>query len=123
MGVSSGGMFYGRRAKHRPCKHLPAKSSSCGTRAAEKLIELGAEVVTLSDSDGFLEFEAGLDAEALKEIMELKLIRRRRLSEFEGRRTSYRADRRPWSVSCDVAMPCATTNSMRPMLARWSATA
>ncbi|MGK7311711.1 MAG: NADP-specific glutamate dehydrogenase [Candidatus Longimicrobiales bacterium M2_2A_002] len=82
--------------------------------AAEKAIQEGAKVVTLSDSHGHIRCEAGLEAEALEEIKELKFRARGRLAELDGRISgvSYTEGEAPWGMPCDVAMPCATQNEI-----------
>ena len=82
--------------------------------AAEKAIQEGAKVVTLSDSHGHVRCDDGLDAEALEAIKELKLRSRGRLAELEGRirGLDYTEGEAPWGVPCDVAMPCATQNEL-----------
>ncbi len=82
--------------------------------AAEKAIQEGAKVVTLSDSHGHIRCEAGLEAEALEEIRELKFRARGRLAELDGRISGlvYTEGAAPWGVPCDVAMPCATQNEI-----------
>jgi len=82
--------------------------------AAEKALEMGAKVLTLSDSDGFIHCEEGLDDEALHAIMELKFEQRGRLSSLGDRLSSveYSSGKAPWAVPCDVAMPCATQNEL-----------
>jgi len=78
---------------------------------AEKAAELGATVVTLSDSSGFIHDPAGIDVEAVKQI---KLERRGRIAEYvEGHpKAQFFADQRPWGVPCDIALPCATQNEL-----------
>ncbi len=80
----------------------------------EKLIQLGAKVVTMSDSNGTVYDPAGIDAEKLAWIMELKNERRGRIKEyvtqFPGAR--YLEGQRPWSIPCDCAFPCATQNEI-----------
>jgi glutamate dehydrogenase (NADP+) len=82
--------------------------------AAEKAIQKGARVVTLSDSDGLVQVENGISEELLEQVRELKDVKRGRLSELEGQHkgVAYHAGKRPWSVECDVAMPCATQNEL-----------
>ncbi|WP_298235454.1 NADP-specific glutamate dehydrogenase [uncultured Azohydromonas sp.] len=81
--------------------------------AAEKAIELGARVVTLSDSEGTLVVDQGLQADQLGEIMEWKNVQRGRLSAFAERHgLQFEAGRRPWHVPVDVALPCATQNEL-----------
>lgn len=82
--------------------------------AVQKLTQLGAKVVTMSDSNGFIYDKEGIDAEKLAWIMELKNERRGRIKEyaehFKG--AEYHEDMRPWSVPCDCAFPCATQNEI-----------
>ena len=82
--------------------------------AAEKAIELGAKVVTLSDSGGYIYDEAGINTEKLQFVMDLKNNRRGRISEYVEKYPSakYVAGQRPWSVKCDIALPCATQNEL-----------
>jgi glutamate dehydrogenase (NADP+) len=82
--------------------------------AVEKLLELGACVVTLSDSDGSVVDEAGIDAAKLAWVMELKNDRRGRIHEYVERfpEARYLEGREPWSAPCDVALPCATQNEV-----------
>ncbi len=82
--------------------------------AAEKSIELGAKVLTLSDSGGYIYDEDGIDSEKLAFVMDLKNNRRGRISEYADKYPSskYFAGERPWSVKCDIALPCATQNEL-----------
>ena len=82
--------------------------------AAEKAIEMGAKVVALSDSSGFVHDPEGIDAEKLAFIKELKNVKRGRISAYaEAYPTAtFVAGERPWSVPCDVALPCATQNEL-----------
>lgn len=79
--------------------------------AAQKAGQLGAKVVTLSDSNGWIYDPDGIDLAAVKEIKE---VRRGRLSEYKTVRPNaqYSAEGRVWSVKCDVALPCATQNEL-----------
>jgi glutamate dehydrogenase (NADP+) len=88
--------------------------------AAERAIRDGAKVVTLSDSDGFLRCDAGLDEERLAEVKALKLEQRGRLRDLDGQLsgTEYNDGQAPWGVPCDVAMPCATQNELGEDAAR-----
>ncbi len=82
--------------------------------AVEKANELGAKVITLSDSTGTIVDKSGIDAEKLAWVEELKNVRRGRIREyaehFKG--VEYLEGQRPWSVPCDVAFPCATQNEV-----------
>ena len=82
--------------------------------AAQKAIQLGAKVVTMSDSSGFIYDPDGIDADKLAHIMEIKNIYRGRIKEYLEKYPSaeYHAGARPWSVKCDIAMPCATQNEL-----------
>jgi glutamate dehydrogenase (NADP+) len=87
-------------------------SGNVATYCAEKLIELGAKVVTLSDSSGFIYDKDGITKERLAWIMELKNVRRGRISEYaEEFGVEYQTGK-PWGVGCDLAFPCATQNEL-----------
>lgn len=81
---------------------------------AEKLIQLGAKPVTLSDSAGFIYDPDGIDAEKLAFVKELKNVKRGRIKEYADKYpgATYTAGARPWSVKCDCAFPCATQNEL-----------
>ena len=81
---------------------------------AEKAISYGGKVLTMSDSGGFVHDPDGIDEEKLAWVMELKNTRRGRISEYakKYKSASYHADKRPWSVKCDIALPCATQNEI-----------
>ena len=88
-------------------------SGNVAQYAAEKVIELGGKVVTLSDSSGSVYDPDGIDREKLDFIMELKNVQRGRIREYaEKYGVPYLEGQRPWSVKCDVAMPCATENEL-----------
>ncbi len=80
----------------------------------EKATELGAKVVTMSDSSGFIHDPAGIDAEKLAYVKQLKEVQRGRIAEYVDRYpgASFHADKRPWGIVCDVAFPCATQNEI-----------
>ena len=81
--------------------------------AAEKVNDLGGKVVTLSDSGGFVHDADGIDAEKLNYVMELKNVKRGRIKEYADKfGATYLEGKRPWSVPCDVALPCATQNEI-----------
>ena len=82
--------------------------------AAQKAMQLGGKVVTLSDSGGFIHDPEGLNEEKLNFVMELKNVRRGRIKEYAEKYSSatFHEGQRPWSVSCDVALPCATQNEL-----------
>ncbi|HIH79467.1 MAG: NADP-specific glutamate dehydrogenase [Euryarchaeota archaeon] len=81
---------------------------------AEKVISYGGKVLTMSDSGGFVHDPDGIDAKKLAWVMELKNNRRGRISEYakKSKSASYHAGKRPWSVKCDIALPCATQNEI-----------
>jgi len=82
--------------------------------ATRKAAELGARVVTLSDSNGTGYDKAGIDADKLAWVMELKNVRRGRIREYVEKypAAEYMEGARPWDVKCDVALPCATQNEI-----------
>ena len=81
--------------------------------ATQKATELGAKVVTLSDSSGSIHDENGIDADKLAWVMDLKNNRRGRIKEYADEfGATYLESQRPWSVSCDIALPCATQNEI-----------
>jgi glutamate dehydrogenase (NADP+) len=82
--------------------------------ACEKATQKGAKVVTLSDSSGYIYDTDGIDADKLAFIMELKNVKRGRISEYVKKYSSatFHEGKRPWSVNCDIALPCATQNEL-----------
>ena len=82
--------------------------------AAEKCIQLGAKVLTLSDSDGYIYDPDGIDREKFEYVMELKNIFRGRISEYAEQYPSaqYHEGKRPWYEEADIALPCATQNEI-----------
>ncbi|MEE9101565.1 MULTISPECIES: NADP-specific glutamate dehydrogenase [Pseudomonas] len=87
-------------------------SGNVAQYAAQKVMELGGKVISLSDSEGTLFAEAGLTLEQWEEVMELKNVRRGRLSEMSGPGLRFLAGQRPWALACDIALPCATQNEL-----------
>ncbi len=88
-------------------------SGNVALYAIEKLEELGAKVVTASDSDGFIHDPDGIQGEKLEWLKDLKEVRRGRISEYaEKFGCEFHKDRRPWDVPCDLAFPCATQNEI-----------
>ena len=89
-------------------------SGNVAQYATEKATELGAKVVTMSDSSGYIYDADGIDADKLAFVMELKNVKRGRISAYVEKYPSAKffADERPWSVKCDVALPCATQNEL-----------
>ena len=82
--------------------------------AAQKALQLGAKVVTMSDSNGYIYDADGINEEKLAYIMELKNTFRGRIKEYVEKypTAEYHAGERPWGVRCDIAMPCATQNEL-----------
>ena len=89
-------------------------SGNVAQYAAEKAIEFGAKVVTMSDSGGFIYDSEGINEEKLAFIMELKNVKRGRISVYLDKYPSatYTSGQRPWSIACDIALPCATQNEL-----------
>jgi glutamate dehydrogenase/leucine dehydrogenase len=88
-------------------------SGNVAQYATEKATELGAKVVTLSDSSGTIHDENGIDKEKLAWVMDLKNNRRGRIKEYSDKFcATYLEGQRPWSVQCDIALPCATQNEI-----------
>lgn len=89
-------------------------SGNVAQYAAEKVIQLGGKVVTLSDSGGYIYDADGIDTEKLKFVMDLKNNKRARISEYvkEYPNAEYRDGKTPWDVKCDIALPCATQNEL-----------
>lgn len=81
--------------------------------AIEKATQLGANVVTASDSDGYIHDKDGISAEKLAYLMELKNVKRGRIKEYADKfGCEYVAGKTPWGVKCDIALPCATQNEL-----------
>jgi glutamate dehydrogenase (NADP+) len=89
-------------------------SGNVAQYAAEKCIQLGAKVVTMSDSDGYVYDADGIDAKKLAFVMELKNEKRGRISEYtkKYKNAKYVAGKTPWGEKCDIALPCATQNEL-----------
>jgi len=89
-------------------------SGNVATHAAEKLIQLGAKVLTLSDSGGFIYEKNGFTAEQIDWVKQHKTHRRGRISEYaeEFPEAKFFENKKPWGVSCNIAMPCSTQNEL-----------
>jgi glutamate dehydrogenase (NADP+) len=89
-------------------------SGNVATHAAEKVLQLGGKVLTLSDSEGFVHDPAGMDQEKINWVKALKNVRRGRIKEYcdEFPGSTFSAGKTPWGVPCDVALPCATQNEL-----------
>ena len=88
-------------------------SGNVAQYAALKLIQLGAKVITISDSSGFVHDPDGIDEEKLDFIIELKTVKRGRISEFaEHYKLKFYENQKPWNIPCNLAFPCATQNEL-----------
>ncbi len=89
-------------------------SGNVAQYAAEKCTQMGAKVVTMSDSSGYIHEPNGLSEDQLSWIQDLKNVRRGRISEFAEAHPSatFHAGERPWGVACEAAFPCATQNEL-----------
>ena len=88
-------------------------SGNVAQYACEKATELGAKVLTLSDSSGYIYDPAGIDAEKLAFVMKLKNVKRGRIKAYADHfGCEFHEGARPWSVACDIALPCATQNEL-----------
>ncbi len=88
-------------------------SGNVAQYACEKVTELGGKVVAMSDSSGFIFDSDGISQEKLDFLMHLKNIKRGRIKEYaDYYGCEFHKDKRPWSVSCDIALPCATQNEL-----------
>tara|TARA_B110000914_G_scaffold225817_1_gene247731 strand:- start:577 stop:1926 length:1350 start_codon:yes stop_codon:yes gene_type:complete len=89
-------------------------SGNVAQYATEKCIDMGAKVLTLSDSSGFIYDKDGIDEEKLQYIMELKNIKRGRISAYIDKysKAEFHANNDPWTIKCDIAIPCATQNEL-----------
>jgi glutamate dehydrogenase (NADP+) len=90
-------------------------SGNVAQYAAEKVIQMGGTVLTMSDSGGFVHDPNGIDQAKLAWIMDLKNGRRGRISEYTDAHpgSTYHAGGRPWNIRCDAAFPCATQNELQ----------
>ena len=89
-------------------------SGNVATHAAEKIVQLGGTVLTLSDSGGFIHDPDGITIEKIDWVKMHKTHRRGRISEYvdEFRNATFHEGKTPWGVECDVALPCATQNEL-----------
>ena len=88
--------------------------------AAEKVIQLGGKVLTLSDSDGYVVDKEGIDEDKLEYVMKLKNEKRGRISEYAKKYKSatFHKGKTPWTEKCDIALPCATQNELNEIDAK-----
>ena len=89
-------------------------SGNVAQYAAEKVIQLGGTVLTLSDSSGYIYDKGGIDQEKLSHIMELKNKRRARVNVYLKKypKAEFFDNSKPWEIPCDIALPCATQNEL-----------
>jgi glutamate dehydrogenase (NADP+) len=88
-------------------------SGNVAQYACEKVIELGGKVVAMSDSSGHIYDDEGIDKEKLTFLMHLKNIKRGRIKEYADHYgCEFNEGQRPWSIACDIALPCATQNEL-----------
>ncbi|MBD3393580.1 MAG: NADP-specific glutamate dehydrogenase [Chitinivibrionales bacterium] len=88
-------------------------SGNVAQYSVEKCLDLGAKVVTLSDSSGSIYDKDGVDREKLQYVLELKNVKRGRIKEYADKyKCEYMEGKRPWGVKCDVALPSATQNEI-----------
>lgn len=101
----------GTTIKDKVC--LVSGSGNVAQYAIEKCIDLGAKVMTLSDSNGTIYDPDGIDLEKLAYIKELKNVKRGRIKEYATKfKCEYFEGKRPWHIKCDVALPAATQNEI-----------
>ena len=102
----------GQDFKGKTC--VVSGSGNVAQYAAEKLIQLGAKVVTLSDSNGYIYDADGITQEKLDWVKDLKCVKRGRISEYAKQFPSakYFEGKKVWEVKCDCAFPCATQNEL-----------
>lgn len=95
-------------------KVVVSGSGNVAQYAVEKSIELGAVVLTMSDSSGYILDNDGITTEKLAFIMDIKNVKRGRISEYTTKypNAQFVAGKTPWGVPCDIALPCATQNEL-----------
>jgi len=109
--------YRGEQLEGKTC--VLSGAGNVALHCAEKLRQLGAKVVTLSDSAGFVYDADGIDEEKLEYIKVLKGERQGRIADYAERYgCEYHAGKAPWGVACDVAFPCATQNELDQQDAR-----
>ena len=95
-------------------KIIISGSGNVAQFATEKCIQLGAKVISLSDSSGYIWDSEGIDEEKLAFIMDLKNVKRGRIVSYTQKypKASFHAGETPWKIACDIALPCATQNEL-----------
>ena len=107
-------MLETRGASFEGKKVVISGSGNVAQYAAEKAIQLGSKVLTMSDSSGFIHDPEGIDEDKLAFIMQLKNVSRQRIDKYVEQypKASFHKGKKPWGVPCDIAMPCATQNEL-----------
>ena len=101
----------GDSIKGKSC--LVSGSGNVAQFAAQKIMQLGGKVLTMSDSSGFIHDPEGLNDEKLNYLIDLKTVRRGRISEYaEKYKCHFHEGKRPWAIKADLAFPCATQNEL-----------
>ena len=92
---------------------LVSGSGNVAQFAAQKIVQLGGKVLTLSDSSGFIHDPKGINEEKLNYIIDLKTNKRGRISEYAKKyKCTFHEGKRPWTIKADLAFPCATQNEI-----------
>ena len=103
--------FHGKSIKDKTI--VISGSGNVAQYACEKATELGAKVVTMSDSSGYIFDPDGIDKKKLEYIFNLKNTKRGRISEYAKHfKCQFHQNKTPWDVTCDIALPCATQNEL-----------
>jgi len=115
-----GTVYFAENMLHHVSKSIKGKtvtisgSGNVAQYAAEKCIQLAAKVVSMSDSSGTIYDGEGINEEKLAFIMDLKNIKRGRISKYidEYPKAKFFKNKTPWNIKCDIALPCATQNEL-----------
>lgn len=107
-------MLATKKSNMKGKKVVISGSGNVAQYAAEKVIQLGGKVLTLSDSDGYIIDKDGIDLKKLEWVMELKNVKRGRIKDYvkKFKSGSFVDGKTPWNVKCDIALPCATQNEL-----------
>ena len=115
-----GTVYFAENMLHHVSKSIKGKtvtisgSGNVAQYAAEKCIQLAAKVISMSDSSGTIYDSEGINEEKLAFIMDLKNIKRGRISKYvdKYRKAKFFKNKTPWNIKCDIALPCATQNEL-----------
>ena len=115
-----GTVYFAENMLHHVSKSIKGKtvtisgSGNVAQYAAEKCIQLAAKVVSMSDSSGTIYDSEGINEEKLAFIMDLKNIKRGRISKYIDKypKAKFFKNKTPWNIKCDIALPCATQNEL-----------